>query len=703
MLLQNHPALIFLVWAVWLSAEYLIFGPYSYVRIPDNANINLPARLAFAGAVRAHDLGYWVPAYASGADRLSELMGCQLDSLLYIVLPGWLAHGLFMFLQRFLAGYFCFRLMRDQLRLGLLPSLYAGLAYTLLSHEVYGGPSDNFTLYDGLVLPGLPLILWFLGRLDEQRVRSFVFALFAGMAFAFVGAFPIAGFAFPVIALWFTFVSPRRTVRFWGMLSIFCIGWLVGTSPYLWATGVNAINSHRSSGLQVSRLSNLLLAMMLLRDNAVALALGLCAFVATRGRERRVRSLCFILSVAFSFLIASPTLYRSIHGLLGFVSGFNFDRFYIFIPFFCVAGAALGLDSIGRTSIVVNRKTPRTTPVKAQTLLAVAAICVVASQSVAIKQETLWEMKSGSNFAAIFERPEVLNLRSTTLREPPFRVVTAGDHPSYLWAYGLETADGFLPLYSKHYQEYWGEVLAPVLAATPGLADVASGNVVQLFIPEATRSPLFGLPAGDRIDFDANYTLNLLSLANVRFVLSPVPLRTDKLTLLPSKFRDSQVPWTQAGRFSAFVGMLRGAPPGPPIYVYENPNVVSRFFLAGKVKVLPNAGTLEELRSSDVSVLSTTAFIEESDLPKDDLAGVGGNEGKVSLLRYEADRIELSTDASASKILVVTNSYSRFWKANVDGRPVAIFPVDHAFQGVLLTAGRHQVALQYAPPYGARF
>lgn len=703
-LLEQRAALLFLLWAVWLSLEYFVLGPYSYVRIPENANINLPARLAFARDFSSHNLGYWVPAYATGADRIGELMGTDLDSLLFLFLPGWLAHGFFMFLQRFIAGYFCFRLMRDEFGLDLLPSLYAGMAYTLLSHELYGGPSDNFTLYDGLVVPGLPLVLWFLERLDQKRVRSFLFALLAGMAFALVGAFPIAGFVFPVIVFWFAFVSPKRTVAYWTVLAMFCLGWLVGTMPFLWATGLNAVNSHRSSGLQASRLSNLLLVMMLLRDNAVALALCVCAFVATRGRERRVRSLFYILIASFLFLIVSPTIYRMLHGPLGFVSGFNFDRFYILIPFLCVAGATLGLGSIGQTSVIVNSKDPRATPVRLQTLLAVVAIGMVAWQSVLIKQEVLWEQKSGSNFAAIFERPDVIKLRASTLHDPPFRVVTAGDHPSYLWGYGFETADGYLSLYSKRYQEYWSEVLAPLLAATPGLADLPPGNLIQLFIPEATRSPLYGLPAGDKIDFDANYSVNLLSLANVRFVVSPVPLQTNRLTLLPSKFRDEQVPWTQAGKFSAFVAMLRGAPPGPPMYVYENHDVVPRFFLAGHAKIFASASeTLEALRSSDISVLRTTAFIERQDFSGRDLGAVGGEDGAVSLLRYEADRIELSTETAAEKVLIVTNSYNRFWRATIDGRPAALFPVDHAFEGLILPQGRHHVTLQYAPPYGLKF
>src|SRR5438270_9922743 len=109
--LQNRAAAVFLLWAAWLSIEYLALGPFSYVRIPENADINLPARLTFAHDVATHHLGFWAPQWVSGVDRLAQLMGSGLDALLYVFLPGWLAHGLYMFAQRFVASYFSFRLM----------------------------------------------------------------------------------------------------------------------------------------------------------------------------------------------------------------------------------------------------------------------------------------------------------------------------------------------------------------------------------------------------------------------------------------------------------------------------------------------------------------------------------------------------------------------------------------------------------------
>lgn len=59
--------------------------------------------------------------------------------------------------------------------------------------------------------------------------------------------------------------------------------------------------------------------------------------------------------------------------------------------------------------------------------------------------------------------------------------------------------------------------------------------------------------------------------------------------------------------------------------------------------------------------------------------------------------------AEAASILIATDSYSPYWKARVDRAEVKLFPVDHAFQGVYVVGGQHEIVLEHAPPYAIRF
>src|SRR5204863_2117260 len=177
-----------------------------------------------------------------------------------------------MFAQRFVASYFSFRLMRDDLELDLLPSLYVGLAYSLFSHDIFGGISDTFTLYDGLALPGVPLILWALGLLNRQKVfRGTLIAAGLGIAFAWNTGFPIAIFTFVLFIFWFLFISSIKTPKIWALLGVFGAGWLVGSMPYFWATLANAAASHRAqwdvSSNQENWVSYALMPMKMARDN----------------------------------------------------------------------------------------------------------------------------------------------------------------------------------------------------------------------------------------------------------------------------------------------------------------------------------------------------------------------------------------------------------------------------------------------------
>lgn len=708
--LRNHAAPVFLLWALWLSLESLALGPFSYVRIPENADINLPARLAFAREAANHDVGYWAPHRAGGADRLSQLMACGLDALPYLVLPGWLAHGLFIFTQRFVASYFSFRLARDQLVLGLLPSLYVGLAYSLFSHEVYGGIADGFTLYDGLAVPGVPMILWVLGRLDEARVtRGTVIAAVAGLILALSSGFPIAVFILPLLVLWYALVCPRKSSAIWLFIASFLVGWLVGSIPFLWATLLNASGSQRSAW-DVMHLGRRWLpaGMMVLkfaRDNALALAIAVWGFIATRGRERHLRVL-FLLMVGCIGLVPAHLLVLPMLGSrLGFLAGFSFDRVYLVLPFLAAFCAGVSLEQIGAGWTIGAGEHVSAPALRFQTLLASAALLLVVWQSILLKEQTIWDMKEGSNFAAIFARPDLIELRKSNQNQPPFRVVSAGENPDYVWAYGLESADGYVPLYPKRYQEFWGQVIQPVLNSKSWLRDYyyGYGNVVYLFTPETRLPPSLSLPSESPIRFEKNYNLNLLSLANVRFVVSPVELDSDSLRLLPSGFRSLQLSLLTNSRFRHYLGMLRGEPSGPLLYIYENPFALPRFFLVGRSKIFSQAAEiLNEMRNATLDSLRSTAYLESNDIVNLRLGDIEEGDGKILLRKYSADQISLETDSASGKILVVTNTYNGFWKVSVDGIPSAIFPVDHTFQGVCLPPGHHLVVLRYAPPYAPK-
>src|SRR3989304_9437507 len=131
----------FLIWSVWISAEFLL-GPFAHVRISDSGMGGvggIPELIAVKNQIIKYGPSYFGNFLPGGVDLASNLHlpFSHLNSLLFFIFPGPLAYGLLMFVQRFVASYFTFRLCRDSLKLTFWPSFFAGFAYSLFNFSIF--------------------------------------------------------------------------------------------------------------------------------------------------------------------------------------------------------------------------------------------------------------------------------------------------------------------------------------------------------------------------------------------------------------------------------------------------------------------------------------------------------------------------------------------------------------------------------------
>ena len=120
-----HPITIFVAWAFCLSFLFFIFGENSYVNPHDSGDYAIPAKMLSGELARAGESAYWIPHWATGLDYWASGVSTQLDRLLYGLLPAWLAYGLFMFVQRLLAGLFTFYLLFQYLKFDKISAILA--------------------------------------------------------------------------------------------------------------------------------------------------------------------------------------------------------------------------------------------------------------------------------------------------------------------------------------------------------------------------------------------------------------------------------------------------------------------------------------------------------------------------------------------------------------------------------------------------
>ncbi len=129
------------------------------------------------------------------------------------------------------------------------------------------------------------------------------------------------------------------------------------------------------------------------------------------------------------------------------------------------------------------------------------------------------------------------------------------------------------------------------------------------------------------------------------------------------------------------------------VEVFENPDVLPRFFLTHEAKPARSlADARRLLAESDLSrTVITDRWIE---LPP----SVGSGAESVEVVRYEPSTIELRVKAQSVAAMVASESFYPGWKAWVNGRESEIFRADIGLRGVVVPAGESTVRMEFHPP-----
>ncbi|NGZ05151.1 MAG: YfhO family protein [Magnetococcales bacterium] len=704
--------LFWLAWSLSISAIYWIFGPHSYLRIQDNADFNIPYRIAAAKDLLHHGLTYWQPKFSGGMPAMVHPMfdNFLIDGVPYLLLPAWLVHGMVMWLQRFLAGYMTFRLCRGPLQMDGIAALFVGMSFSLYLWSV-----QDWKLVEALGMPAIALTLWVLERLLGMRVwHGVVLSLGFGVVFATVSqTFIFTFFFLGAVPFWFWIV---RQVR-WSVLlpcyGAFVVGVLLTEAPQL-----IALLSYRPSTarfllstdgesvpafMESVRHAWQIMGWSDVPRNGLYYGLWILGMVLTRTDP--ARNLAWRLLILFLLSgVGAELLYAVQRGFSWFIptsSGnlLDLNQFTVFV------GPLLG--GIGVHLLRVHlEQTPSVwvKPLLRGVLLMALAVPVYYGFHVSY---LLSYRLATDNFAVNFQNPLLQELGQKQARVlPPERVVTVGTwppritaasgdriYPAYVYAYGLENADGYYRLHSARYHRLWRRIIKKTLNHYPEV-DRRTSTWYYLFQPPlprfVSRAPLI---------MQDWYNLDLLSLANTRYMISHWPLEHSDLTLRhhpEQELREGQA-WERLGRRDQLWQTWLGNVPHHALYLYENRNVLPRAFLVSRVRVVPDATRLlDEMEQTPAEGLRQIAFLEQ---PLASEINPGLTQAEVNCELYTPDRMQWRVRSNGPGVLVVTNNYDPYWRVTINGKSGTIIPVDHAFQGVVLEAGEHQVVLEYWPPY----
>ena len=552
--IDAHPLTALLIIVVWLLLEYIVFGPYSYLTYYDNTHYT-SSQLALQ-----HGGGLWLRYGLGGIDLLSTQFVVPISQFLNSVLPGFLAYQLQVLIALGGTALFTYLLLRNRLRLAPEASLIGAAAYAL----AYASPFSSHTLDYCL----LPAVIWTLGWIASLNIKRAVAAI-VGASFIYA-SFSLVVFAIPFIpigaAVWFLLIEFRRDFRFWLLTALFwaCYGLL--KVPDVWSLLLNLPLSQRPlSSIQNPPVEDALF------DTGMTVwgALGkgdhitlLTVFIIATVISLRLRTaqlnrvVLAIAMVALIMLIIMIVVRACPFFIERGLSTFTVARFYHVMLFFVAVASAFAVNAWLHRS----HASPRIT----NSAVVATLLAILFSYSVAAKLANIpsWVFRGG--YAAVYAKPALQNLADGLSAEAaPYRVGAYYLYSVPLQAYGMETIGGWYPFISARMRRYL----------------TAMDNF------RSQPRPMTEVAEIANPDFN----ISLLSLANVKYLVTFVPLpRQDLLSVLEPEENSWKL--STFGKLSLALRYNFG--PTNKYYIHQNPSVLPRFFLTGNVRLFQSSDKL---------------------------------------------------------------------------------------------------------------
>ena len=130
-----------------------------------------------------------------------------------------------------------------------------------------------------------------------------------------------------------------------------------------------------------------------------------------------------------------------------------------------------------------------------------------------------------------------------------------------------------------------------------------------------------------------------------------------------------------------------------PWQIYENKNVVPRFFITGNFVLSKNKSeTLSLIYNKNINLKTTVVLENHPEMSID--TKVSGN---ATLISYKPNEVIFKTNTSGNSLLFLSDNYYPEWSVKVDGAFSKILVADYAFRAVEIPKGSHTVEFFYDP------
>ncbi len=678
---------------LWSAAFFFIIGESSFVLTRNEAAGAVSQLLAHRWD--ANTASYWASYASTGNDVLAMGKSPEAARLLFATLPGWVAYAGSHLIQNAAAVAGTYLLGRQTLGLARPGATFAAIA-------VGGAVSLGALSFTAVYLT--PLLIVIIKAPMRRPTNPLAWAALIAALVAYVHLSVINYlFVFPAIfiVLWFIVIERETCWRRWLLILTICLlmhvlRWqdvmaLVHNVPLsdrvekqlfditLWDSLVQGMDLVWTACLSPRGAIVVLPYPYITVHKILVVMLALTFWVVSRTQPlMRALALAGAVLATQAVLPFASKLTGTVINAANTFSANKLVEFFVF-PLALAAGGMV--DSLG-------------TRRRAWASGASLALFAVASLGNGAYASHQW-LTQGS-WRHIFQSPiiEALAGHVRTLGEPA-RVASFRMYDDYVQGYGLDSIGGYYVMVPNRFFKYWLKMTEADMAANPELRGMHSDGATFYF----------GVVASQRDDqpdrrFGDQYNLNMLSLANMRYVLSRDQLTDPALRQLDLSSPDR--PWsTMSVRDKLMVNARANFTGRTQLYVYENIEALPRFFLATSlIPINSIAEIYDRLGTEKLEVLRREILVDRHDLPSGyDAPRHFAAGGTITPVVVGGDRVELEVRLDGPSLLFASNAFSPFWHCFADGAEIPILPGHGAFWVVELPAATRLVSFVYTPPY----
>lgn len=173
--------------------------------------------------------------------------------------------------------------------------------------------------------------------------------------------------------------------------------------------------------------------------------------------------------------------------------------------------------------------------------------------------------------------------------------------------------------------------------------------------------------------FSEEKNFKLMGALNIKYILTPIELAKQRKSVFTNKILDDKL----------------------PIYVYENPYFMPRWYFAENIKWTKKNDETALKNMQTINNFKKTTLLEFNSL--NDLAiKYGANDAdELTVLLYAPGKLKIKTKTKNYRFLVFSESKEPFWQVKINGVKAPLYTANYLYQAALVPPGENIVEFYY--------